>query len=935
MQPYPPPNGTLPHPAVNGYAHGTPAAVHGVAPLPGVGTPVAGTPTLASRRLSASTGPAASYGYGGTAAQLGALQQGPMNVHQQALLMRSQQVARPPPVASTSGTAAAVAPLPPPPSVLPHDGGPAYKVPVHRSFTRVRETEPGEEFPSIPSAKDQEHLKAWIDRDVAYEAELGQARHAMRVEVNAMHEERMKEQDWLGYPAAPVGFRLRTKVVKQMEEAKGKRGALRKPVPMSKSYLRSIAQAPETLIPIRLELEHEMYKLRDTFTWNLRETAITPEIFASHLCADMRLPPEHFQRDIVTAVTKQIADAQLSGNYRGHVADALDEVREESRAWLEAYMSRRRRLGKEPAREGEPGEEDGGEPLALAELPKVEPGVSDELRVAIKLDITLDSIQLVDKFEWDLSDPYNSPEAFAETFAADLGLTGEFRTAIAHSIREQVEFYTRSLCILGYTRGATITEDDLRRDFLPPVGDTFRTDTADEFTPLLNQLTADEVERFDREHEREIRRKRRQTKGRGVTLPERESVRTHRTLVPRSLPGHVSYYRDERDNKHYPQPELSLPYPIVAKAVPPKPANLETNSASPLKLLLTKDKLGGAGGLAVVAAANRYKKGQEGTMGGLESPGKQAPVKKRLPGRPNPEALGLHDHIIDGLWFCANCGCPGGIAVGRRKGPTGKDSLCGTCGKYFHRYKRQRPCTYTRDYDTHARIRAQEEAQNPKPRKKGSAAAAATIAAGVAAEYAEAAARSSRTSGRETPVSQALSPQSSGQEDESDEDEDEDPVLPRGVKRRRPAHYGSPDTPFVHDSDESEQSSIDGSPPATRMRALPGSQLDVSPPPAMPAIPAPAAIAAPAVAAPAPQPLPWMLRAAAELRAKQVDDRFEIIPRPRPIDPHAQEWRIRCLDCPGKLYNLGPGETLDGFLVHFKNRVHRSNVEARIAREKQ
>lgn len=192
---------------------------------------------------------------------------------------------------------------------------------------------------------------------------------------------------------------------------------------------------------------------------------------------------------------------------------------------------------------------------------------------------------------------------------------------------------------------------------LPPVGiETFRTDTADAFTPLLNQLTADEVERFDREHEREIRRKRRQTKGRGVSLPERESVRTHRTLVPRSLPGHVQVYRDERDNKHYPQPALSLPFPLVPKAVPPKPADLETNLNSPLKLVLAKDKAGGggAGGLAATAAANRFKKAQEGPAG-LESPRKVGPGKKRpQPVVPDAASLGLHEHIVDGQWFCAN-----------------------------------------------------------------------------------------------------------------------------------------------------------------------------------------------------------------------------------------------------------------------------------------
>ncbi|GAA5834515.1 hypothetical protein JCM9279_004339 [Rhodotorula babjevae] len=894
-------------------------------PLPAMGSPALANPLPPPRRPSV---PSTSNPYGN--------QQ--LSAHQQALLMRSQQSARAPPVASTSAPAP-VMPPPPPPPTLAHDGGPAYKVPVHRSYTRARETEPGEAFPAIASVKDQERVKGWLERDAAYETELGQAKHAGRVEANALHEDLLREQDWLGYPSQPTGFRLRTKAKKHVDEAKGKRGQLRKPIPMAKSYLREIARAPETLIPIRLELEHEMYKLRDTFTWNLRETSITPEIFASHLCADMRLPPDPFVLDIAAAVTKQLADAQLSANYSDHLADGLDAAREEGRAWLEARAGRRSRAGKDRVEGGEDeemgeveAEDEEDKPLEVGEVPVIEAAVSDELRVAIKLDITLDSIQLVDKFEWDLSSPSSSPETFAEAFAAELGLTGEFRTAIAHSIREQVEFYTRSLCIIGYKKGGVVTEEDLRRDLLPPVpAETFRTDTADDFTPLLNQLTADEVERFDREHEREIRRKRRQTKGRGVSLPERESVRTHRTLVPRSQPGHVQYYRDERDNKHYPQPELSLPFPIVPKAVPPKPADLETNSMSPLKLLLTKDKASGAGGLAATAAANRFKKAQEGAAAAGDSPAKPRGDKKRLVVKPLPslEELGLHEHIIDGQWFCANCGAPASVAVGRRKGPTGKDSLCGTCGKYFHRYKRQRPCAYTRDYETHLRLRVDDDVKNPKPRKRGGAAAAALAAA----EMAEAAARSARTSGRGTPASQAMSPQSSGQEDDSDDDDDDEPVLPHGARRRRPAaHYGSPDTPFVQlDSDDSGRSSVEGSPPATRQRTLPPGQP--SPPPlGMPTIPGPAAVTAPPPV-PAPQPLPWMLAAAAELRAKQVDDRFEIIPRPRPSDPNVQEWRIRCLDCPGKLYNLGPGESLDGFLVHFKNRVHRGNVDARLLRE--
>lgn len=228
---------------------------------------------------------------------------------------------------------------------------------------------------------------------------------------------------------------------------------------------------------------------------------------------------------------------------------------------------------------------------------------------------------------------------------------GRCRTAISHSIREQVDFYTRSLCLLGYAPGRGIAEDDLRRDFLPPLLETFRTDTADDFTPALNQLTGDEVERHDREHEREVRRKRRQTKGRGVTLPDREPIRTHRTLVPRPLPGYVSVQVDERGNKAFPQPELALPFPLETKEAPKKPANLETVSNSPLKLVASKEKSTAAGGLVGAAAVNRYRKAL--VDGGFAGDA-VAPPPRPPPPKIDPASIGLHEHIIDGQWYCAN-----------------------------------------------------------------------------------------------------------------------------------------------------------------------------------------------------------------------------------------------------------------------------------------
>ena len=39
--------------------------------------------------------------------------------------------------------------------------------------------------------------------------------------------------------------------------------------------------------------------------------------------------------------------------------------------------------------------------------------------------------------------------------------------------------------------------------------------------------------------------------------------------------------------------------------------------------------------------------------------------------------------------------------------------------------------------------------------------------------------------------------------------------------------------------------------------------------------------------------------------------------------------RIRCLDCPGKLYTPGPDVSVSNFEVHLRNRQHREKVDAR------
>lgn len=221
-------------------------------------------------------------------------------------------------------------------------------------------------------------------------------------------------------------------------------------------------------------------------------------------------------------------------------------------------------------------------------------------------------------------------------------------------------------------------------------------------------------------------------------------------------------------------------------------------------------------------------------------------------------------------------------------------------GKFYHRYKKMRPCTYTIDLETHMTLRAEAEAAKAVKESAGSGTGGNETSTG------------DRNDSDKDTVQRSGSARPKRAIPDTSDDEDSDDSDVSMPRRRRPRGQ-SPDLPFVQigtpDSDNSSSSSDEA--PLRAVAPVTRAPVTVQPP-----NPAPV----PARAAPVSQrtsflclarksadfgamqePLPWMVQAASELRAKQLDDRFEIIPRPRPPDPNVQEWRIRCLDCPGKV----------------------------------
>ncbi|KAJ3369394.1 hypothetical protein GGF31_005301 [Allomyces arbusculus] len=375
------------------------------------------------------------------------------------------------------------------------------------------------------------------------------------------------------------------------------------------------ADLRELLVPIKLELDLDGYKLRDLFVWNVREAMVSPEKFAEIMCTDLGLAPK-FVPIIAMSIRNQIDECVELG------AELVDDV-----AW--------------------------DEPLV------------------VEIEVLIGRVLVRDRFEWDPQGTL-TPEQFARTTCADLGLAGEYVPLLAAATRDAIHRQLRDR-LHGHMAPPPAR--------VPPIHRPAR--DADEWAPTLDVLDAGDLEKHASKDERESRRARRETaraahaatrrKWSAVTANVEEMRKLENAIELATLLAHPATAASVvAATKMAAGGAVGVGATATAPPVPAARARANANVTSTPRATTgrsNRSSVPASGGLTTAAASPAASRRDRGPRFATELP---PPVTNRL-----IKGLSLVDQE---QWRCAHCGIDATRTLSIRRGPTGPRSLCNACG---------------------------------------------------------------------------------------------------------------------------------------------------------------------------------------------------------------------------------------------------------------
>lgn len=280
------------------------------------------------------------------------------------------------------------------------------------------------------------------------------------------------------------------------------------------------------------------YRLKDSFLWNLHEALTTPDQFAKQFVDELDLPNDR-KPQLILSIASQIrqqleeyAGVALHPLFHSTAAPALQGTAAQPVLQAPQALPIISRNGAStpappptngtstPILNGNtqtdgtqtPAAVPNGVTATATALPSEElHNPDDTYRCIVTLNINLLNRLYTDKFEWSLLHPPGFAEMFAKTTCADIGLSGEWASAMTHAIYEAVLRLKKEAC----ENGGMVGDGEIDNDAVEPaIGAGWRYDhehLCDEWEPKVEMLSQEEIEKREGDRERQIRRLRRET----------------------------------------------------------------------------------------------------------------------------------------------------------------------------------------------------------------------------------------------------------------------------------------------------------------------------------------------------------------------------------------------------------------------------------------